>query len=125
MARALGKSSLQPSRTMEEILMSISILRISVSELCDQESISEEQVLHIVEHGIVRPVSGDSYQNWLFDSTTIIWIRKALRLRHDLELDWVATSMLIDLLRQRDKLENENQRLRQQLNRFLETREPE
>lgn len=100
--------------------MNISILRISVRELCEQEGISVEQVTTIVEHGIARPHSGKTQQDWEFDTTTAAWIRKALRLRRDLELDWIATAMLIDLLRQRDRLQDENQRLRQQLERFLQ-----
>jgi chaperone modulatory protein CbpM len=100
--------------------MSVSILRISVHELCEQECISVEQVHRIVEHGIARPVSGSTQQDWVFDSKTVVWVRKALRLRQDLELDWLATSMLIDLLRQRDRLQDENRRLRHQLERFLQ-----
>jgi len=100
--------------------MSISILRISVRELCEQESITIEQIHSLVEHDIARPHSGKTQQDWEFDTTAASWIRKALRLRQDLELDWIATAMLIDLLRQRDQLETENQSLRQQLERFLQ-----
>jgi chaperone modulatory protein CbpM len=105
---------------VEEIKMNISILRISVHELCEQEGISVEQISTIVEYDIARPHGGKTRQEWEFDTTTVAWIRKALRLRRDLELDWVATAMLIDLLRQRDQLQNENQRLQQQLERFLQ-----
>ncbi len=100
--------------------MSTSILRISVHELCESEGITEQQVVTIVEHGIARPMGGKSESDWEFDTVAADWMRKALRLRHDLDLDWVATSMLIDLLRQREKLEIENNRLRQQLERFFQ-----
>jgi len=99
--------------------MSRSILHITVHELCEHEGISEQQVVTIVEHGIARPLRGRSARDWEFDTATAGWMQKALRLRRDLELDWIATAMLIDLLQQRDQLRTENQRLRQQLQRFL------
>lgn len=99
--------------------MTTSVLHITVREFCEREGISEQQVVTIVEHGIVRPLGGRSARDWEFDNTSAGWMQKALRLRRDLELDWVATATLIDLLRQRDRLRWENQQLRRQLRRFL------
>jgi chaperone modulatory protein CbpM len=99
--------------------MNTSILRITVREFCEREGISEQQVVTIVEHGIARPAAGRSAAEWEFDTATAMWMQKALRLHRDLDLDWVATSMLVDLLRQRERLHRENRQLRQQLRRFL------
>ena len=46
-------------------------------------------------------------------------MQRAIRLHRELDIDWVAVAMLIDLLRERDRLQNENQVLRQRLGRFL------
>ncbi|TDG11414.1 chaperone modulatory protein CbpM [Seongchinamella unica] len=99
--------------------MSTSILRITAREFCEREGVTEEQVITIVEQGIARPAAGGKAGDWEFDTTSARWMHKAVRLHRDLDLDWVATAMLVDLLRQRDRLHRENQQLRQQLQRFL------
>ncbi|RLQ21759.1 chaperone modulatory protein CbpM [Seongchinamella sediminis] len=99
--------------------MSTSILRITAREFCEREGVTEEQVVTIVEQGIARPTAGGQARDWEFDTTSARWMHKAIRLHRDLDLDWVATAMLVDLLRQRDRLHRENQQLRQQLQRFV------
>ncbi|GAB3270125.1 chaperone modulator CbpM [Parahaliea aestuarii] len=99
--------------------MSTSIMRITAREFCEREGVTEEQVITIVEQGIARPAAGGRARDWEFDTTSALWMQKAVRLHRDLDLDWVATAMLVDLLRQRDRLRRENRQLRQQLQRFL------
>jgi chaperone modulatory protein CbpM len=43
-----------------------------------------------------------------------------VRLHSDLEIDWVAVAMVIDLLKRNAALEKQNQRFEQQLRRLLE-----
>ncbi len=100
--------------------MATTVLRIAVSELCEQDELSHSLLLEMVQYDIARPVAGSSIEDWVFDATTAHWLKKALRLRRDLELDWVAVAMLIDLLRERERLDQENQQLRHRLGRFLE-----
>lgn len=99
--------------------MASSVLRISVREFCEVESISEQVVVTIVEHGIARPVAGESSTSWVFDTASAQWMKKALRLRRDLELDWIAVAMVVDLLQRQERLQRENRRLQQRLQRFL------
>ena len=47
-------------------------------------------------------------------------MKKAVRLHRDFELDWFATGMLVDLLRQRERLYRENRELRRRLQRFVD-----
>ena len=98
--------------------MTASTLQISIREFCEREGVSQRVVVTVVEHGIARPLSGNVATEWVFDTASAGWIRKAIRLRQDLEVDWVAVAMVIDLLRQREQLELENRRLRQRLRRF-------
>lgn len=99
--------------------MSANLIRITVREICEREGISPQQLVTIVEYGIAEPLRGAGKDDWVFDAATARWMHKALRLRRDLELDWVATSVLVDLLRQREQLHRENEALRRQLQRFL------
>ena len=73
------------------------LLTVSASELCLTESITEEMILAAVESGVAEPVEGEDLVNWVFDSTSVHWLKKAIRLHQDLEIDWVAVAMVIDL----------------------------
>ena len=95
------------------------MLQVSLQELCEQEGITETMVVAVVEHGITQPLAGDEFNEWVFESSSVHWMKKAIRLYHDLELDWVSVAMLIDLLQQRDDLQRENERLKIQLDRFV------
>ncbi|MFT4769055.1 MAG: chaperone modulatory protein CbpM [Glaciecola sp.] len=99
--------------------MTITTLQITVHELCECEDISESLLVAAVEHEIVAPAEGEGASDWVFDATHVVWLRKAIHLHRDLDLDWVAIAMVIDLLREREQLDQENQLLKQRLQRFL------
>jgi chaperone modulatory protein CbpM len=95
------------------------VLNISLQELCTQEGINETMVIEVVEHGIAEPLSGDNCNDWMFESSSVHWMKKAIRLYHDLDIDWVSIALVIDLLQQNDALIRDNKRLSNQLNRFI------
>lgn len=95
------------------------VSRISVAEFCECEGIKRSVLVELVQYDIARPVAGSSSEEWEFDASSAHWMKRAIRLQRDLDLDWVATAMLIDLLRDREVLRGENARLRQRLDRFL------
>ena len=99
--------------------MNETILKISVSELCEAEDINQEIIIEVVEYGIAKPFSGKAAEDWIFDPTSVHWLKKAIRLNRELEIDWVAIAMVIDLLKQKEQLQQENQLLQHQLSRFL------
>ena len=99
--------------------MSETILKISLSELCEAEQINEELIIEIVEYGIAQPVAGKTVEEWIFDPTSVHWLKKAINLNRELEIDWVAVAMVIELLKQKEHLIRENQNLQRQLARFL------
>ena len=96
------------------------ILRVSLIELCQTEGITQQIILEVVEHGIAQPLAGEQIDDWVFDTTTAHWLKKAVRLNRDLELDWIAVAMVIDLLQQKELLELENQRFQRQIAHLLE-----
>ncbi|MFT7286221.1 MAG: chaperone modulatory protein CbpM [Halieaceae bacterium] len=100
--------------------MSTTTLQVTVHELCECEDISEKFVVAAVEHEIVAPIAGEIAEEWIFDTAHVIWMRKAIHLHRDLDLDWVAIAMVIDLLQQREQLDQENRSLRMRLRRFLD-----
>jgi chaperone modulatory protein CbpM len=96
------------------------VLSISVHELCQYEELTEQLIVEVVDHDIAQPVAGREAVDWVFDTTSVHWLRKAVRLHSDLEIDWVAVAMVIDLLRRNEALEKRNQHFEQQLKRFLD-----
>jgi chaperone modulatory protein CbpM len=96
------------------------VLSISLHELCQYDELSEQIIVEVVDHGIAQPVAGRNVVDWVFDTTSVHWLRKAVRLHSDLEIDWVAVAMVIDLLRRNEALEQRNRHFEQQLKRFLD-----
>lgn len=99
--------------------MTTTILQITVSELCEREGVSRATVAQLVECEIARPVTGSSPEDWVFEARAVHWVKRAIRLQRDLEIDWITVATMIDLLQERERLRSENRCLRQRLQRFL------
>lgn len=100
--------------------MSDIALSISLGELCECEQVSRQWLVTMVEHEIVIPVSvAGEEEDWMFDTRSVPWMKRAIRLHRDLELDWVAIAMILELQQQREELLMENRCLQQRLQRFL------
>ncbi|MEP1446847.1 MAG: chaperone modulator CbpM [Paraglaciecola sp.] len=94
-------------------------LHIHLDELCLNPDINQETILEVVEYGIVSPINGDTISEWAFDLESAYWIKKAVKLSRELQIDWVATAMVIELLKSKQQLEKENTQLKSRLNRLL------
>jgi chaperone modulatory protein CbpM len=99
--------------------MSDVILKITFDELCQSQQISRKEMIEVVEYGIATPLAGDTLEEWVFDITSVHWVKKAIRLNQELEIDWVAVALVIELLKQKEQLQRENQNLQHQLARFI------
>lgn len=99
--------------------MSTTVTRMSMSELCEHEGVTRALLVQLVEYDIARPIEGGADADWSFDVGSVSWIKRALRLQRDLELDLAAVAVLVDLLREREQLQWENRCLRRRLGRFL------
>jgi chaperone modulatory protein CbpM len=104
---------------MTDVAMDL-VLRISLHELCQYEGLNEQLIVEVVDHGIAQPVAGNSVVDWVFEATSVHWLRKAVRLHEDLEIDWVAVAMVIDLLQRNEDLQRQNEHFKQQLKRYLD-----
>ena len=103
--------------------MSDTLFSISFDELCQLDGVESHLVIEIVEYGIVIPlnknIESTGYEHWLFDTTGVYLIKKALRLHHDLEIDWIVIAILLKLMQQKEALHKENEAYKRQLNRFI------
>ena len=96
------------------------VMSISLHELCQYEGLSEQLIVEVVDHGIAQPLTGARTVDWVFAATSVHWLRKAVRLHDDLDIDWVAVAMVIDLLKQNEALQRQNEYFQHQLRRFCD-----
>ena len=94
---------------------------LSLTELSQSVRVSNETVMTIVDCGIVEP-RGEQPEQWLFEPQMVKLIQRACRLQRDLELDWPAVALALDLIEDLHRLREENQRLRHQLSRLMDLR---
>lgn len=92
---------------------------VTYKELCAIVGIHEDDVFEIVEYDIVQPLKPNEVTHWEFDVASIHWIKRALRLREDFQIDWIAVALIIDLLRQNEHLRKDNVTFKRQLKRLM------
>lgn len=82
---------------------------LSLAELCRCCAIPAEQVLIMVEQGIIEPQETRiTTSRWVFASPQILRLKAAIRLQHDLGINIAGAALALDLL-------DEVKQLRQQL----------
>ena len=87
---------------------------LTLTEVTHCVHLSTATVITIVEHGIVEP-RGQSPRDWQFEPQMLAVLRRATRMRQDLELDWAGIALALSLVDQLQQLRDDNQRLRHQL----------
>ena len=97
----------------------MSSVYISFSELCQYVSMSEAQVMDLVEQGVLRPETGVQREEWRFSHIALTVVGRAERLHHQLSVDWADMPLVLELLEELTELRAENSMLKQRLNRFL------
>ena len=93
-------------------------MRLRLTEVCKELEVSREACVELVELGLVQP-AGDSPEEWVFDITSVSVVRRAVRLHRDLDMEWSAVALVVNLLEERDQLRAELDILQQRLHRFL------
>jgi len=72
---------------------------VSLSELCNSCALPAEQLLIMVEHGIIEPRESTTTQSrWQFSSHSVIRIQTATRLQRDLGVNTAGVALALDLL---------------------------
>ena len=85
---------------------------LSLAELCRCCAIPAEQVLIMVEQGIIEPQETRiTSSRWVFASPQILRLKTAMRLQHDLGINIAGAALALDLL-------DEVKQLRQQLKAY-------
>jgi len=82
-------------------------LHFTLVELCRACRAQQEQLIVLVEEGVLQP-QGDDPQTWVFAGPSLRRARAALRLSNDLQLNAAGTALVMDLL---DEIESLRARL--------------
>ncbi|MEO3991155.1 chaperone modulator CbpM [Pseudocitrobacter cyperus] len=90
---------------------------LTVTEFCLRTGVSSDELDEIVGLGMIEPHLSQA-QEWLFDDHAAVVVHRAMRLRHELELDWPGIAVALTLLDENARLARENERLRQRLERW-------
>jgi hypothetical protein len=88
--------------------------QVSIVELADTCGMSETIVRELVEYGALAPAD-PAAEPWMFSAEWIGRMRKAARIRADLELETAAFALVLSFLERIDRLEAEIARLGAQL----------
>ncbi len=89
----------------------------SIVDICDICTIKTELVIEIVEHTIVDPIEPEP-EKWLFDDTDVMRIKKALRLHHDLGVNFAGVALALDLYERVESYQARISHLENLLNQF-------
>jgi len=85
-------------------------LNCRLDELCSLCRVSSEEVIELVEEGVLTP-QGSAMSDWYFDHLAVKRLQTAVRLQRELDVNLPGVALVLDLL-------DELQELRQQCRRL-------
>lgn len=88
--------------------------QLTLGDLCRICGISAEQVLALVEEGVIEP-AGQDPGRWRFHSVCIRRVRCAYRLNRDLGVNLAGAALAVQLLEEIDQLRARLRRLERNL----------
>jgi len=72
---------------------------VSLSTLCHYCSLPAEQVILMIDHGIIEPIESQVTSTyWQFSGDCVIRVQTASRLQHDLGINLAGTALALELL---------------------------
>jgi|SRR5690606_11315339 len=80
-------------------------VQLSLGELCRVCQLSAEEVLALVEEGVIEPFGAELTQ-WRFQSLCVQRIRRVYRLREDLGVNLAGAALAVDLIDQIEQLQS-------------------
>ncbi|WP_340120927.1 chaperone modulator CbpM [Methylobacter svalbardensis] len=75
---------------------------LTLEQLCQACGVHAEWVISLVEESIIEP-QGDEIHLWRFSGASLVRVRSALRLQHDLGVNLAGIALALDLI---EELEN-------------------
>lgn len=72
-------------------------VELTLAELCRACQLSAEQVLELVEHGVIEP-RGRALVGWRFGGVCVRKVHRAVRLKRDLGVNTAGAALALDLI---------------------------
>ncbi|MCA2998498.1 MAG: hypothetical protein ING75_07840 [Rhodocyclaceae bacterium] len=91
--------------------------QVSLHDLVELSGLKADEIGELVESGALEPIDS-SHVPWTFSAECVVTVRRATRLRDELELDPHAVAVALSLLKQIRQLELEVARLQAQQSRI-------
>lgn len=83
---------------------------VSLAELCNCCALPAEQVLVMVEHGIIEPLpERTAHGRWQFTGQCVLRVQTAVRLQRDLGINLAGAALALDLLDEIRQLRQQTQ----------------
>lgn len=76
----------------------------TLHEFCDACGVRSQLIVEMVEEGVIEP-SHRADSGWQFHGDALVRARRALRLVHDLQVNWAGAALALDLLEEIERLE--------------------
>ncbi len=72
---------------------------VSLVDLCRSCSVAAEQIVTMIEHGIVEPIETHiTISQWQFSGESVLRIQTAIRLKRDLGVNFAGAALALELL---------------------------
>ncbi|MDH3639694.1 MAG: chaperone modulator CbpM [Gammaproteobacteria bacterium] len=78
-------------------------VELTFAELCHTCCLPAEEVLELVDEGVVEPLGGSSAR-WRFQGACVRRVRSAVTLRRDLGVNWAGAALALELLEELESL---------------------
>lgn len=93
---------------------------LSLWDISERCAIGPDEVEDLVDLGVVAPRAGARREprQWRFSSDELLRVRRARRLRRELDLDWQGVAVAMDLLDEIHRLRRKVESLQKQLGRL-------
>jgi chaperone modulatory protein CbpM len=85
-------------------------VELSMQELCTACELSEQQVVELVEHGVIDPVGGEPAK-WRFVAVSLRRVRITRNLQRDLGVNTPGAALALELLEELEELRARLRRL--------------
>lgn len=82
---------------------------LKIEEICEDCDLSLVEIKSYVEEGIVE-VEGNDVARWRFSQSSIIQIKRAVRLENDLGVNRAGAALALELMSQIDELKTQLKR---------------
>lgn len=71
---------------------------LPLRELCRVFDLRADEVVDLVEFGVIEPTRGRYPSDWHFSAAALMRLRRALRLQHDFRMNHAGVALALDLL---------------------------